>query len=291
MENSQRSYYFGAKGQKLSVHEWGTTDKPVILLVHGFPGCAEHAKLMSGTPFWNSFRLISMDRPGYGKSDVQKKITPIKFAQQVQSLLDEKKIDTFSIISVSGGAPYSFAIAHLLPQRVQKVSCVAGIAPISFSNFFYMNSQQKKAWALQKIVPRLLLNYALHSVWQKGIDKMDKLLFTKMDAFSEFDQKVFSDPQIGPELISTMKAALQNGPGGVIDDMRVYGKHWGFDLAQVSCPVTLWHGNRDDVVHQRFSKEMRRQLPKAKLKIKMNEGHYSLLMNYRDSIIQDALNL
>lgn len=291
MKPSERKYFFGPIGKRLRIHEWGATGKPVVLLVHGFPGCAEHAKLMSGTPYWDQFRLIAMDRPGYGESDVQKKITPLQFAHQVANLLDQQSIHKISIISVSGGAPYSLAIAYLLKERVQKVSCVAGVAPISTKTFFYMNSQQKKAWVLQKLFPRPVLNYALNRVWKKGIDKMDELLFTRMNEFSVHDQQVFSHPVLGPELLATTKAALQQGPGGVIDDMFVYGKSWGFDLLQVQCPVTFWHGTSDDVVHKRFSKEMSRRVQKGRLKIIPNEGHYSLLMNHRDSILEDILNL
>ncbi|MCC6137865.1 MAG: alpha/beta hydrolase [Bdellovibrionaceae bacterium] len=291
MQPSERQYFFGSPGQRLRIHEWGGLDKPVVLLVHGFPGCAEHAKLMSGTPYWNSFRLLAMDRPGYGESDVQKKITPLEFARQVEKLLDDQGIKNISIISVSGGAPYSLAIAFLLKERVLRVSSVAGVAPISAKTFFFMNSQQKKAWALQKIFPRPVLHYAFNRVWKKGVDKMDELLFTRMNEFSVYDQKVLSHPELGPELLATTKAALQQGPGGVIEDMFVYGKAWGFDLLQVQCPVTFWHGTSDDIVHKRFSKDMSRRVRQGTLRIIPNEGHYSLLMNHRDSILKDVLNL
>lgn len=289
MKPAERKYFFGPQGRRLSVCEWGGIDKPVILLIHGFPGCAEHAKLMSETPFWNSFRLIAMDRPGYGDSDVQPRITPLDFARQVQELLAELKISKLSIISISGGAPYALAIAFLLPDVVARVTCVAGVGPISMETFFYMNGQQKKTWFIQKLFPRPVLNYALGKVWKKGVDKMDDLLFTRLDEFSESDRKVFNHPQLGPELIATTKNALRQGPGGIIDDMFVYGKAWGFNLKHVHCPVTFWHGTSDEVVHKRFSKLMSRRVARGFLRIVPNEGHYSLLLNYRDSIISDAL--
>jgi pimeloyl-ACP methyl ester carboxylesterase len=291
LKKPDKKYYFGPRGKKLCVLEWGAEDKPVVLLIHGFPGCAEHAKLMSQTPYWDSFRLISMDRPGYGESDVQKNITPLNFAKQIESLLNEKKIQNFSIISVSGGAPYSFAIAYLLQDRVLKMCSIAGVAPITLKTFFMMNTQQQKAWVLQKVFPRLALSIGFDRVWQKGIDKMDDLLFTRMHEFSIHDQKVFSHPEIGPELIASTKMALKNGPGGVIDDMYVFGKKWGFDLFQIKTPITFWHGTGDDVVHKRFSKEMSRRVPKSRLRIVPNEGHYSLLLNHRDVILEDLLNL
>ena len=289
MKQAERVYFFGQEGQKILVQEWGPLDCPVILMFHGFPGCADHGKLMSSSPLWQSFRLIAMDRPGYGQSDLQKKLTPLGFAQQIKSLLDEKGIDQFSILSVSGGAPYSMALAYLLKDRVRKVTSVAGIAPLTRKNFSYMNSQQKKAWALRNFVPSPVLHYALKRVWASSLEKFDQLLFTEMESFNEHDRKVFAHPEVGPDLIETTKHALRQGPGGILRDMTVYSRDWGFPLHHIECPVTLWHGGDDDVVHYHFAEEMKRQLPKAQLNLMSDEGHYSLPMNCRDDILSDLL--
>ena len=291
MKQAERIYFFGKQGQRILVQEWGPLDRPVILMFHGFPGCADHGKLISSSPLWNSFRLIAMDRPGYGQSDLQKKLTPLKFAKQIEALLDEKEIEKLSILSVSGGAPYSMALAYLLKERVLKVTSVAGIAPLTIKNFSYMNSQQKKAWALRNFVPSPVLHFALKRVWASGLDKFDQMLFTEMDSFNERDRQVFAHPEVGPDLIETTKLALRQGPGGILRDMTVYSRDWGFPLMQVTCPVTLWHGGLDDVVHHRFSEEMKMRLPKAQLKFMSEEGHYSLPMNCRDEILTDLLSV
>jgi pimeloyl-ACP methyl ester carboxylesterase len=289
MKKHDRKYFFGKKGQRLLVREWGPLTQPVILLIHGFPGCSDHGKLMSGSPLWNSFRLIALDRPGYGSSEPQKKITPLKFAAQVEYLLNHLKIDKFSILSVSGGAPYSMAIAYHLKKRVQRVTSIGGVAPLSPFNFLYMNSQQKKAWIIQNLVPGPVLNKLAQKLWKKNTLYLDKLLFTRMDSFSAADQKILKDPKLGPELVKSMKIALKNGPEGVLTDMKVYAKQWGFPLKKINCPVTLWHGGQDDVVHVKFARDMKRKLPRAKINFIENEGHYSLLANYRDAILKDLL--
>lgn len=289
MKKADRSYYYGNEGQRLLIQEWGTPGRPVILLVHGFPGCADHGQLMSLSPLWDSFHLIAMDRPGYGKSDLQKKITPLKFAEQIKSLLDEKNIDKVSILSVSGGAPYSMALAYILKDRVRKMTSIAGIAPLTLKNYRYLNSQQKKVWVLRVFVPEAVLEFALNRIWAAGLDKIDQFLFTETAAFSEADQKVFAHPEIAPVLVATTKASLQGGAGGILQDLKVYTRSWGFPLGEVNCPVTLWHGGSDDVVHYKFAEDMKERLPKAQLKFMSAEGHYSLPMNCRDEIIADLL--
>lgn len=289
MQKHDRSYFFGKKGRRLFVQEWGEHGLPVVVLVHGFPGCADHGQLMSGSSYWNSFRLIAMDRPGYGKSEVQTDLTPLAFAEQVGRLLDKKGIQQFSILSVSGGAPYSMALAYLMKERVLRMTSVAGVAPMTLRNFSYMNSRQKKTWALRNFVPERLLRFGMNRVWKSSLEKFEQLVFTEMETFNEQDRRVFADPVVGPILTETTRQALRQGPSGILQDMRVYSKSWGFPLQDIRCPVTLWHGSEDDVVHPRFALDMQDRLPKARLHLISNEGHYSLPMNCRDAILGDLL--
>lgn len=291
MQNHDRSYYFGKKGRRLFVQEWGEPGLPVVLLVHGFPGCADHGKLMSSSSHWKSFRLIAMDRPGYGKSDVQIDLTPLAFAEQIRTLLDKKNVQEFSILSVSGGAPYSMALAYLMKERVLRMCSVAGVAPMTLRNFSYMNARQKQTWAMRNFVPERVLRFGMNLIWKSSLEKFERVIFTEMDSFGEQDRRVFADPVVGPLLTETMRESLRQGPSGILNDMRVYSKSWGFPINEIQCPVTLWHGSHDDVVHPRFASDMQERLPKARLNLISNEGHYSLPMNCRDAILGDLLGL
>jgi len=286
---SDRQYHFGKNGKKLLVQEWGAEDQPVVLFVHGFPGCADHGGLMASTSKWGTFRLIAMDRPGYGQSDLQKKITPFKFAEQIKEFLDAKNIQELSIITVSGGAPYAMAVAYLLQERVLKLTSVAGVAPLTLKNCRYMSSAQVRMWMLRTLVPLPILEYSMNRLWASGIEKIDQFLFNESSEFSPPDQKVFAHEVVGPILINSLKKALIQGPGAILEDLKVYKSAWGFPLDQVNCPVTLWHGDWDDVVHIKYAQEMQALLPKAELKFVSGEGHYSLAMNCRDEIIGDLL--
>lgn len=290
MKVPERKYFFGATGEKLLVLEWGQLNRPVIFLVHGFPGCADQGRLLMSTPLFEDFRLISFDRPGYGDSDYQSGLTPLKLAEQIQRLADHLNISEFRLLSVSGGAPYAMAIAHALPDRVLKLSSVAGVAPLTLKNFRHMNSPQKKAWILRNLIPMPLLNYGMNKIWQSGLDRVDEFLFSDMDDFSIPDQNVFKNPLVGPALVATVRTALKPGPLGVLHDMKIYSRSWGFSLNTIRCPVTFWHGHQDDVVSIKYSLEMRNKIPHSKLQLIEGEGHYSLPMNFRDQIIQDLLD-
>lgn len=287
MKEADRKYFYGPKGKQLHVQEWGDLDKPVVILMHGFPGCADHGRLMTSTPMIDSIRLIAMDRPGYGKSENQKKLTPMLFAAQIVDLLSHLNIDKVSILSVSGGAPFAMALATLLKDRVQKLSSVAGVAPLTLKNCRYMNANQKKAWMLSNLMPKKVLEMGLNYVWKANMKNIDELLFSA--TFSVPDQKVFDHPEVGPLLGEFLKNSLAPGPHGVMRDLKIYSKHWGFNFQDIKCPVTLWHGSADDVVHFKYAEDMKRNLPQAKYNFMPGEGHYSLPMNCRDAIISDLI--
>ena len=152
-----------------------------------------------------------------------------------------------------------------------------------------MSSAQVRMWMLRTFIPQSVLEYSMNRLWTAGVEKIDQFLFSESSEFSPPDQKVFAHAEVGPILMSTLKTALLQGPAAILEDLQVYKSAWGFPLDQVTCPVTLWHGSWDDVVHYKYAQEMQALLPKAELKFISDEGHYSLAMNCRDEILGDLL--
>jgi pimeloyl-ACP methyl ester carboxylesterase len=166
---------------------------------------------------------------------------------------------------------------------------ISGVAPLNLRNFRYLNPQQKKTFVLHSCLPMAVQKVFLDRVWKNGLDKLDQFLFTNSDEVEGPDQKVFKHPDFSPILNDTLKIALSQGPDGILQDIRVYTKQWGFNADEISCPVTLWHGAADDIVNVAYAHEMKSILKNADLKVVDNEGHYSLSMNFRDQILADLL--
>lgn len=292
MKNSDLSYFTSppkAKGKQFFVQEWNPSHETVVLFIHGFPGCGDQAKLITTTSMSTNFRLIAVDRPGYGESDFQPLLTPLIFAEQLVEILDDLKISKLRLLSVSGGAPYSLALAHLLGDRVDRMCSVAGVAPLTRKNFQYMNSQQRKTWLLSQCLPKYVQHAMLNRIWLKGVEKVEQFLFSPNDGELGPDQIVFAHPDISPVLSATLRRALVQGPRGIIHDLNVYARDWGFKTDAIACPVTLWHGTKDNVVHLAYAKDMKTKLKNANLRIIDDEGHFSIAMNFRDHIISDLL--
>lgn len=291
---AEKSYYLtppSSRGHQFWVQEWNSNKKQVILFVHGFPGCSDQAELMTMSPLLSDVRLIAIDRPGYNKSAFQKGITPLSFAKQIVEILDFLHVDNVYILSVSGGAPFSMAIALLLKNRVLKLTSIAGVAPLTRKNFKYMNRQQRRAWYLTQLVPRPALELILQQIWKRGLDRIDDFLFTNVQHFSAPDQEVLKHKAVSPLLTESLKAALSQGPKGIVQDLKIYANRWQLPLHEIQCPVTLWHGTHDDVVHVAYCHEMQSRIKRAEIKLIPNEGHYSIAMNYRDAILSDLLSM
>lgn len=285
MKNADRSYHLNG----FFIREWNPLCEKVVLYIHGFPGCADQARLMTSAPLFQDFRLIAIDRPGYGQSEYQPKLTPVKFAKQLVKILDQLKIDKVRILSVSGGAPYSMALANLLQERAIKMCSIGGIGPLNKKNRQYLNPRQKKVWWFAQIVPTTVARFILERQWQKGLNNIENKLFSQLEDFSIPDQAVFTHPEISPVLEQTAKSAIERGPHGVLHDMKVFTRDWGFDLDKIDCSVTLWHGSEDDVVNCAFSEDMEKRLTKVNLQMIPGEGHFSIAWNYRDQILKDLL--
>jgi pimeloyl-ACP methyl ester carboxylesterase len=68
-------------------------------------------------------RLITADRPGYGRSDPQPGRGILSWTADVEALAGSLGIQEFSVMGHSSGGPYALACADAMPDRV-KLSAV-----------------------------------------------------------------------------------------------------------------------------------------------------------------------
>ena len=59
----------------------------------------------------------------------------------------------------------------------------------------------------------------------------------------------------------------------VIDDVRLFGRDWGFRLADVKVPVRWWHGDADPLVPLAAAQAAVSRLPDAELVLRPGESH------------------
>ena len=117
-------------GRRLAYAEYGVPNGRPAFYCHGFPGSQREAQLIDPAARAQNVRIIAADRPGYGDSDPLPGRSILAWAKDLTALADHLGLDRFSLIGVSGGAPYALACAFLIPERLIACTLVCPLGPI-----------------------------------------------------------------------------------------------------------------------------------------------------------------
>jgi pimeloyl-ACP methyl ester carboxylesterase len=89
-----------------------------------------------------------------------------------------------------------------------------------------------------------------------------------------------------PWLIVAIREATNGTVSGMVDEYRRYYGDWGFDLARVRQPVTIWQGEQDTWVPLSHARRLASALPNRTLRIMPSNGHL-LPLAIADEILED----
>ena len=289
-------------GRTLGFAEYGAQDGYPIFDLHGLPGSRLEGKLFETPALEHNARIITIERPGIGLSSPQPGRTILGHAEDVQALAAHLKLETYSIMGVSGGGPYGLACAYAIPpQHLRSVAVVAGCGIYDSETCkTMMKANQWMFWAL-KAVP-----------W--GADLYVRCLFGPMLWFSDEqlekktreqnegggswiapppdpkDKEAMADGVMSSILIKELREHFRQGFGVYTEDGTILAGELGFELADVQQEtVRLWYGKRDVSVPAAIGEDYARRLgPKAKLRVE-DETHLSLVKNFGGEIIRDLI--
>lgn len=115
-------------GRVLAFCEWGDLDGSPVTLFHGTPGsrlfCPDEDATIAA-----HVRLITVDRPGYGRSDPHPGRTLLDGVDDFVQLADRLDLSGCPIIGWSGGGPYALACAARVPDRFPIIGLAASPGP------------------------------------------------------------------------------------------------------------------------------------------------------------------
>ena len=115
-------------GRSLAYCEWGDLDGRPVVLVHGAPGSRLFCPDQSATDAAH-VRLITIDRPGYGRSDPQPDRSLLDWVDNFAELARRLELPPSPMVGWSSGGPYALACAAVIPDRVPKVGAAASVGP------------------------------------------------------------------------------------------------------------------------------------------------------------------
>ncbi len=125
------SHYYHMDGKRLHYVSVGNDTLPTILFIHGSPGTWDaFAVYMKDSMLQSRFRMISVDRVGYGKSEPgQPEASLYKQARYILPVIDQIP-DSIPLLVAghSYGGPVALRLAMDYPGRIDGLLLLAGLA-------------------------------------------------------------------------------------------------------------------------------------------------------------------
>src|SRR6266700_434149 len=118
------------KGAVIAFEEYGNANGEPVIFCHGWPSSRIMARLTDDPARDLGVRIISPDRPGISGSSLQPDRKLTDWPRLVERIADHLAIRDFRMLAISGGAPYAYATAAAMPERVRAIAIVGGAPPI-----------------------------------------------------------------------------------------------------------------------------------------------------------------
>jgi pimeloyl-ACP methyl ester carboxylesterase len=277
-------------GGALAFQEYGDPRGQPVVFCHGWPSSRTMAELTDEAARELGVRMISPDRPGISRSDLQRERKLLDWPPVVRALADHLGLDQFRVLAISGGAPYAYASAWAMPERVSAIAVVGGAPPIlELRDRAGLLPLYRWMLALYHKQPELL-RVCFHIVrpvacvrWPFRLRPLILKLLQPCDASSLRESAAFE------ACFESQRRAWRGSAEGVMTDARVYADPWGFSLEDISVPVRLWHGTKDRSFSVEIAREVAGRLPNCSARFVEQAGHYSLPIRHMAEILRDLL--
>ena len=115
-----------------TVHWTSTGSGPAIIFVHGWT-CDESSWQGQVPAFSQRYRVITLDLPGHGKSDMPKdgRFSMALFARAVEAVRSEARVERAVFVGHSMGTPVIRQYATMFPARVAGLVLVDGLVQVA----------------------------------------------------------------------------------------------------------------------------------------------------------------
>ncbi len=246
-----------------------------MLWCHGGPGSRLEPAAFAPIAAAEGFRLIGIDRPGYGRSTPKPGRSIADWVADGLAVADALDIERFTAVGLSTGGAYALALAARAPERVSAViACCAlsdmrwreGKALMTSPNIAGIWSAPNRAAAMAVAVETL------------GAD--GSKMMTQAAAGPELpaaDLALMQDPAWMAGMLEATREMFTFGVQGYADDRIADGVGWGsFDVGKIRCPVVVLHGEADNIVPAAHARHTASIVPGAKLQMVPALGHFSI---------------
>ncbi len=281
----------GPGGRPLEVHVHGPQDGRAVLFHHGTPGGPRPLPGQVELGAERGLRHVLYARPGYAGSARAPDRAVADCAADAAAVLDALGIETCLTAGWSGGGPHALACAALLGGRVRAAATLAGVAPSDAAGLDWMAGMGQEN--LEEFGAALEGEVALRPYLEAQLPLLRTITGGQLagalgDLIDEADRRVLHGGA-ADVLAEMFHDALAPGIDGWHDDDLAFVRPWGFDLAGITVPVTVWQGGQDRMVPSPHGPWLVGHLPTARARFDDAHGHVSLVTDDYGAVLDDLL--
>jgi pimeloyl-ACP methyl ester carboxylesterase len=277
-------------GDYIAYGEYGDARGMPVFFCHGWPSSRTMAELTDAAARDLGVRIISPDRPGISRSSLQSNRRLLDWPAVLRQLADHLELRRFHILAISGGAPYAYASAWAMSERVRAIAVVSGAPPIlELSDHSGLLKLYRWMLALHQTRPKLLrkLFYVAKPIATMRLPIRFRPMLLKF--LHPSDAAVLRDNAAFETCFESARRAWRGSVEGVVIDAQIHAEPWGFRLEDIGVAVRLWHGKQDRAFSFRVAEEVARRLPNCTARYIEGAGHYSLPIRYMREILEDLV--
>jgi pimeloyl-ACP methyl ester carboxylesterase len=232
------------RGNQLAYFEFGNRDGFPILIQHGLIAAISDTVLFKKLIEIN-LRLVSIARPGYGRSSPKPMDNIGEWGEIVEVLVDHLQLQEFDIFGISSGAPYSYAIGYHLPDQARNIFILSGTPA--------------------------LYDERIQALWPFPIDKQARLEDLEKLVFDLFFANLADEDFARDEI----RDSMMNQCFGIAQDFKLRCLDWGFKLAEVTQAVYMRHSYTDESVPFSTAQKTADLLPNCIFESHKADPHFS----------------
>ena len=197
-------------------------------------------------------RLLAVDRCGPAR--------PLHSLRAwAEALASTLPIERFGVVGWSAGGPHALALAAVAPGRVTRVALVGSMPPPDLTR--HLSRDVQAVMRLARVSPRLAAR--------------------ALERWGRQPTPPTGHPSTDDAYTRGRVESFRHGGLWLARELAYLARPWGFELSDVTAPVTLWWGERDRVCRPAIAEAYLERLPDAELRL-VDDTHQLLFTRWRE---------
>ncbi len=271
-------------GRTLAFDDVGDARGTAVVYLHGTPDSRLARPPDDGTAA-AGVRLLAVDRPGAGDSDLDPGAPLVALGHDLRALFDHLHLAQVLLLGWSAGGLSALAAATVLGDRVAGLGLVGTLPPREAYEdaalVAALGAGRRGFVELIREVPAVELAVEVAPYLVPDPLTPDVALEHVLESAGEQGRRELAlVPGAVEALVAGLTASIRQGRGGLVDDLARQLEP-GLDLSPIRAPVRTFHGGLDTTSPPEVGAWLVSRLPNAVLDLSPDAGHHLLFPRWR----------